>query len=198
MEPEEMKNLWSEMSAEREQQKLLTDQLIFTMTKNKYQSKLKKIWMPEIIGTIVSLAAVLYILMEFQKFNNWYLEASAIISVVILVVLSILSIRSVQRLRSVNISQISFRESLSAYAQRKKEFISVQKLSFVLGALLLVVVLPVMGRLIGGKDLFANSCLWIWYSIGFIFFSFCARYVFRHYLKTASEAENIFKELDIK
>jgi uncharacterized membrane protein required for colicin V production len=78
----------------------------------------------------------------------------------------------------------------------KKEFITVQKLGFVLGALLLVVILPVMGKLVGGKDLFASSWLWIWYSIGFIFFSFYARYVFRHYLKSVSEAEIILKELE--
>ena len=196
MEPEELKNLWSEMSTEREKQKLLTDQLIHTMTKTNYQSKLKKIWIPEIIGTAVSLTAVLFILMEFQKFNSWYLEASAIISVLILVILPFLSIKSVQRLRNVNISRISFRDSLSAWAQRKKEFIIVQKLGFVLGALLLVVILPVMGKLVGGKDLFSNSSLWIWYSIGFIFFSLYARYVFRHYLKSVSEAELILKELE--
>ena len=196
MEPEEMKNLWSEISAEREKQELLTDQLILTMTKNNYQSKLKKIWVPEIIGTIVSLAAVLFILMEFQKFNTWYLEACALVSAIVLLLLPFLSIRSLQRLHSVNISRISFRESLTEYAVRKKEFITIQKLSFVQGALLLVVILPVMGKLIGGKDLFASSWLWMGYSIGFIFFSFYARHVFRHYMKTVSEAELMLKELE--
>ena len=105
MEPEELKKLWTEMSVEREKQKLLTDQIILNMTKSNYQSKLKKIWIPEIIGTAVCLMVVIFILMNFQKFNTVYLEASAIIAAVILVLLPFLSIRSVQRLHSVNISK---------------------------------------------------------------------------------------------
>ena len=166
------------------------------MTKANYQSKLKKIWIPEIIGSAVSLGAVLYILMDFQKFNAWYLEVCAIISVIVLMLLPFLSIRSVRRLQSLNISRNSFKESLLEYAKRKKGFIAVQKLSFVLGALLLVVILPVMGKLIGGKDVFTSSWLWIWYSIGFVFFSFCARLVFRHFQKSVSEAELSLKELE--
>ena len=46
-----MKNLWSEMSAEREKQKVLTDKIILNITMTNFQSKLKKIWIPEIIGT---------------------------------------------------------------------------------------------------------------------------------------------------
>ena len=196
MEPEELKKLWTEMSAEREKQKLLTDQIILNMTKSNYQSKLKKIWIPEIIGSALCLTIVIFILMNFQKFNTVYLEASAIIAAVILILLPILSTRSVQRLHSVNISKSSFRDSISEYAQRKKEFITVQKLSFVMGALLLVVILPVMGILVGGKDLFSSSWLWMGYSIGFVFFTICARYVFKHYMKSVSEAELILKEVE--
>jgi hypothetical protein len=53
-----------------------------------------------------------------------------------------------------------------------------------------------MVKLIGGKDLFTESRLWIWYSIGFVFFSFYDRYVFRHYMKSVSEAETVLKELE--
>jgi len=196
MELDEMKKLWTDMSAEREKQKLLTDQMVQNMTKSNYQSKLKKIRIPEIMGTTISIAAALYILMDMQQFNTWYLTGCGIISAIILVLLPFLSIRSVYRLQSVNISGVSYKETLLAYAKRKKEFVSVQKLAFILGALLVVVILPVMGKLIGGKDLFAESWLWIWYSIGFLFFSFYARYVFRHYMNSVSEAEVILKELE--
>jgi hypothetical protein len=196
MELEEMKKLWVDMSAEREKQKILTDQMVQYMTKSNYQSKLKKIWVPEIVGTIVSIAAALLILMNMQQFNTWYLRGCGIISVFILVILPFLSIRSVHLLQSVNISGINYKETLHAYAKRKKGFVYVQKLAFILGALLMVVILPVMGKLIGGKDLFTESWLWIGYSILFVFFSFYARYVFRQYMKSVSEAEVILKELE--
>jgi len=196
MELEEMKNMWSDMSAEREKQKLLTDQIILNMTKSNYQSKLKKISIPEIIGSAVSIAIVLYVLIDLRKLNTGYLMACGIITVIILVLLSFLSIRSIHRLHSVNISGINFRESLLQFARRKKEFVSVQKFGFILGALLLVVSLPVMGKLIGGKDLFREYWLWICYSAGFVFFYGFSRYIYRHYMKSVSEAEVILKELE--
>jgi hypothetical protein len=60
----------------------------------------------------------------------------------------------------------------------------------------MVVVLPVMGQLIGGKDFFKVTRLWWIYSIAFIFFSAFARWVYSCYNKTADDAGNILKELE--
>jgi hypothetical protein len=54
-----------------------------------------------------------------------------------------------------------------------------------------------MGRLIGGKDLFIESRLWIWYAIGYLFFYVFSKWIFRKYAKATVEAEEILKELEI-
>ena len=52
-----------------------------------------------------------------------------------------------------------------------------------------------MGMLIGGKDLFTETRLWMWYVIGYPFFYLFARWVFKGYIKSAADAENILREL---
>ena len=81
------------------------------------------------------------------------------------------------------------------YSKGKIQFVFVQKLSFYLGSILMLAILPVMGQLIGGKDLFKETSLWIWYAIGFPFFYWFAKWVFKSYIKSTADAENILKEL---
>jgi len=81
MEFEEMKSLWEEMSGKFEQQKKLTDLVIIRMTKSDYKNKIMKIFIPELIGALTCFAAVLYILISFQKLDVWYLMACGVVSV---------------------------------------------------------------------------------------------------------------------
>jgi hypothetical protein len=196
MEFEEMKSLWGELSGRIEQQKKLTDSLINKMTRSDYKNKIKKIFIPELIGALVCFAGALYILFSFQKMDKWYLIVCGIVSVLILFLLPVLSFNSMHRIRSVNILNNNYKESLLEYSKGKQQFVFIQKLSFYLGAILLLTVLPVMGRLIAGKDLFIETHLWLWYAVGYPFFYGFSRWVFRKYAKTTAEAENILKELE--
>ncbi|MEP6594799.1 MAG: hypothetical protein ABJA71_02585 [Ginsengibacter sp.] len=62
-------------------------------------------------------------------------------------------------------------------------------------SILMLVILPVMGQLIGGIDFFTETRLWIWYVTGFPFFYLFAKWVFKSYNKSTADAENILKEL---
>lgn len=196
MEFEEMKSLWSEMSGKMEQQKKLTDSLIIKMTKVDYRNKIMKIFIPELIGTLVCFAAVLYILISFQKLDKWYLILCGIVSVLILLLLPFFSFNAMHKIRSVNILANNYKQSLLEYSKGKQQFVFVQKLSFYFGAVLLLAVLPVMGQMIAGKDLFIESRLWLWYAIAYPFFYGFSKWVFRKYSKVTVEAENILKELE--
>jgi len=197
MEFEEMKSLWGEMSGKIEQQKKLTDSLIIKMTKADYKNKIMNILIPELIGVLVCFAAALYILFSFQKLDRWYLIVCGIVSVLILLLLPVLSFNAVHKIRSVNILANNYKQSLLEYSKGKRQFVFVQKLSFYLGAVLFLTVLPVMGQLIAGKDLFIESRLWLWYAIGYAFFYGFSKWVFRKYTRSAAEAEEILKELEV-
>jgi hypothetical protein len=197
MELEEMKTLWEEMSVDIEKQKKLTDSLIIKMTNSNYRSKIAKILIPEVIGSLVCIAGILFILINFQNLGNWYLLVCGIISSLILFILPVLSIKAIRNIRSINISGNNYKQSLLEYAERNMQFVSVQKLSFYLGAVLMLTILPVMGKLISGTDFFKATNIWYWYAIGFPFLYTFARWVFKSYNKITADAENILKELEV-
>jgi hypothetical protein len=197
MELEEMKTLWGEMSAEIEKQKKLTDSLIIKMTQVNYKNKMNKILIPEVTGSIVCFAGLIFILLNMQKLNNWYLLACGIITVIILLILPVLSIKAIRRMMGVNILNNDLKQSLLEYAKSKKQFVSVQKLSFYLGAILMLTTIPVAARIIGEMDLFIKTRLWLWYAIAFPFFYGITNWIFKSYNKTSKAAENILKELDV-
>jgi hypothetical protein len=197
MEIEEMKTLWEEMSSEIEKKNKLTDTMIIKMIHTDYRNKLQNILIPEVIGAFVCLAGALFIIVNLQKLNVWYLLICGIVSVLILFLLPILSLKAIRKIRSLNIPDNNFKQSLLEYSKSKLQFVFVQKLSFYLGALLMLSIIPVMGKLISGTDFFKATSLWYWYAIGFPFFYFFANWVFKSYRKTVSQAESILKELDV-
>jgi hypothetical protein len=195
MQLEEMKTLWGEMSIEIEKQKKLTDSLIIRMTQADYRNKINKILIPEAISALVSFAGILFILINFQKLNTWYLLVCGLIVVLILSLLPILSIKAVWKIRSINISDNNYKQSLMEYSKGKMQFVFIQKLSFYMGAILMLVILPVMGKLISRMDFFKETSLWLSYAIAFPFFYWFAKWVFSCYIKSTVDAENILKEL---
>ena len=196
MELEEMKTLWAEMSAAVEKQKKLTDSIIIKMTQTNYSTKINRIFIPELIGSFVCFAMGLYILANFQKLNTWWMAAFGAAGVLILFLLPVLSLRTIHTLRSVNILQSNYKQSLQLYAKGKLQFIFVQKLSFYLSAVMMVLLFPVMCMILGVKEPFKHASLWIAYLIMFPLFYFLARWVFRKYIKMTGDAENILKELE--
>ena len=195
MELEEMKNLWQEMSAEVEKQKKLTDSLIIKMTQMHYKNKLNKILIPEAAGTLIAFAAAIFILTNIEKLNTPLLLGCGIISVLVLVLMPILSINSVLRMKYLNVSANNYKESLLEYSEAKMRFVSIQKLSFVFGSILMVTILPVMCQLVGKPYALKTNEIWYSYVIAFPFFFWFARWVFKCYVKSAVGAENILKEL---
>ena len=72
----------------------------------------------------------------------------------------------------------------------------VQKANFYLSAILFLVILPVTGMLIGGKDLFKETNLYLFYVVVFPFFYPFCKWVFKKYSKIVAEAENMLKALE--
>lgn len=196
MELEEMKTLWGEMSAEIDKQKKLTDSLIIKMTRLNYRNKISKILVPELLGSLVCVGFFIYIMINIQKLNTWYLMAFGLTGAFILLILPVLSIRAIYTMKSVKISADNYKQSLFKYSKGKLQFVFVQKLSFYLGGILLVVILPVMGMLMKGKNLFHETKLWVWYLVAAPLFYIISRWVYKSYMKMTADAENILKELE--
>lgn len=198
MELEEMKEQWQEMSKEIKKQQLLTDKLIIDMTQEKYNSKIKSISIPETIGTFICFAMVTYIFINFYKLDTWYMRLSGIFTALFCVVLPVLSLRSIFRMQRLNMSTLNYKQALEKFAKNKKQFVLIQKVSFYLNFVLVIVSLPVASKLMSGKDLFLESKVWLWYiPFGFIFLYLFSKWVFKHYKKNTESAEELLKDLEI-
>ncbi len=196
MELEEMKMLWGEMSAAIEKQKKSTDTLIIKMTQVNYRHRISKIAVPEKISAVVCAAIIIFIIVNFQKLGTWYLQLFAVLTVVILGALSFLSLRAIHKMSSINISANNYKQTLAEYSKGRLQFMFVQKLSFYLTAILLVVSLPVMVQLIAEKNPFKVTRLWMFYAVSFPFFTIFARWVYKYYSKTTRQIEGLLKDLE--
>lgn len=196
MQLDELKTIWAAVSEEIEKQKTLTQSMIIKMTESNYKTKLNNILLPELTGTLVCFVWVFYILINLDQFDKWYLLACGIIAAALLVIMPVISLKAVYKIRHLNVTGNNVKQSLQEYSKRKLQFIFIQKISFYLGAILIVVIVPVTGKLIAKKDFFTDTSLWLWYSIGFIFFYLFAKWVFKKYSRSVNDAENILKELD--
>ncbi len=196
MEIEEMKGLWNSLSEELDRQKLLTDKMILEMTQQKYQDKLKGISLPETVGTIVCFAMAAYALVNFGKFDTWYLVLCGVISISFCLVLPFLSMRSIFRMKKIDISGSSYKEALKQYAREKDNFVRVQKAGYYLGFIFSLAVLPVAGKLMKDKDLLADGKIWIWYiPLALAFHFLFSKWVWKHYSSVTRGAKSLLEEI---
>jgi transcription antitermination factor NusG len=196
MELDEMKTQWQAMSVEIEKQKKLTDAIIIKMTQLNYKNKINKILLPEASASVICMAALCYLLVNLRHLTTWYLLVCGLIAVVVLFVTPILSISTILKMAAIDVSANDYKQTLAAWSKRKIQFVNGQKLSICLASLIMVVLPPVAFKLIAGMDLFKTGNLWYWYAICFPLFYWGANWVYKYYVKTVGDAENILKELE--
>lgn len=197
MELEEMKSLWSNLSKEVEQQKILTDNLIMEMTKERFTSKMDKIAIPEIVGTLICFAMALFIIVNLNKLDTWYLMACGVFTVAYLILLPILSLQTLYKMRNINVSEHSYKGALINFAKYKKRYMVIQKSSVFFSILLLITTLPVSGKILSGKDIFMQNSVWYWYvPLMLVFLFFFYRWALKCLGSITNSAEGLLKDLE--
>jgi hypothetical protein len=197
MELEEMKSLWEQMTIKIEKQERLTDQLIMEMTKERYHKKFRKISTYESIGAVICFIGAAVLLLNINKMDSWYMMLSDIFTIAILIILPILSLKSIRGIQRINIGENNLKETLMEYGIKKQRFLFIQRISIALSFVLMVTALPVMSKIMSGKDIFTESNVLYWYvPIGMVILFFFARWVFKYYQNIAKSAEKILEEIE--
>ncbi len=194
MDLNDLKNAWDNQDHTAEQN--VAPKIIDQIVQEKYHSKIKKIVFPEIIGSMICVAAAVFICISFAKLDTFFLKGVGILSVLLLLVVSIISFLSI---KSLNIPQdISqpYAETLKIFATQKLKFYRLQKINITLGYLILVTVIILVFKFFGGKDLSGNKYFWTFsFTIGYIFLLFYSSHVSAFYKKSLKQAEELLKEL---
>lgn len=197
MELEEMKTAWKNMDKELQQQKLLTNNLIIKMTKERYQNRFSGITTYESIATAICFGTAGYIILNINKLDSWYFIASGIFTIILLITLPIFSLGLLKKLRSIDITNNTYKESLVQFATRKEKFLLFQKMTFYLNLVLILIILPLAAKLLNGKDILGELRLWIWYvPILLIFMVFFFRWVYNGYKGITDHAGRILHDME--
>jgi hypothetical protein len=200
MELEEMQATWSQMSDQLENQKKLTNTLIMEMTKERYKNKIGILSKYEGIGAVICFIAAILLISRFSKLDTWYLLASGIFTVCYLIVLPVVVLRSINSMKNIDLTNNTYKETLIAYAKKKRQFLLTQKAGIYLNFILLAVSLPVVVKVFKGKDIFiTNIDLLYWYiPIMAVFLILFSIWVYDKYKKVTASASHILQELEDK
>ena len=194
MELDDLKSTWQDESNTSTQNNFTT--LIDKMTQEKYHSKIKKITLPEIIGSIICIIAAGFIVLNFNKLDTIVLQAVGVASIIIILVISILSILSLQRLNIKKDLNKPYAETLKVFAKQKLAFYKLQKLNIILCYLLMVTIIVLLPKLFDNKDITEYQYFWLSaFSTGYIFLLLLSKFVSKFYRKTLQQTEELLKEL---
>lgn len=198
MELEEMQKAWSEMSAELEQEKKLSNQLIMEMTQERLKNKIGIIAKYETIGAIICVIAAMMLLSKFKELDTWYLFASGLFTVSYLILLPVLVLRSIQAMQRINLTHNTYKETLISYTKKKKQFLLIQRVGIYLNFILLGVSLPVIIKVFKGKDIFiTNSKILYWYiPIMIIFLVIFSIWGYKKYKKITLSGSQMLEEIN--
>lgn len=193
MELDNLKNSWT---AANSQTKINTE-MIDQITQSKYNSNVKKIVYPEIIGVLICLFGAIYIRFHFDKLDTDFMKGTGILAIILLVLLPIISLISVLQFHKIGDVSKPYAETLKDFALQKIRFHKLQKINVILCYLLLVTVIILFSKLFGEKDITESKLFWITsFSLGYIFLLSYSGWVAKYYGKTLQQTEELLKELN--
>lgn len=197
MEIEELQTVWSEMSDQLEKQKKLTNELIMQMTQDRYRTKFDKITFYETIGAIVCFVMAIYLLVNIDKLDTWYLLSCGIFTITFLIILPVITLGLLGKIKRINILKNSFKETIVGYEKAKNQLLLTQRVGIYLSFILVFTCLPVFSKIIKNKDLFLQTEVWfIYLPIMAVFLFFFTRWGYKCYKNITNSAENILKQLE--
>ena len=196
MELEELKLNWNELGKTLEKQELLNVRLIEQVTNVNYQSRLKKLIYPELIGAIICVIGAIGIFWNFALLNSDILQVMGVLSVILLILLPVISFQSLKGFRQVDMAEHNYAKMLAQFAKDKIRFQKLQKLAAILSPILMFVFIPTSFKLLTGKDFTIYLTFWaISLPLCLLFVVVLSRWVLKHYNQVLKQAEALLAEL---
>ncbi|WP_196886029.1 hypothetical protein [Aureivirga sp. CE67] len=198
MDLDKMKDNWEKLSNEIEKQKSITDKLVLDMTKEKYNKKMNGILIPELIGGIICFSVAAYGILNFDKLDTWYLQLCGVLFLVSLIIFPIIVLRSIFNLKKISSGNLTSRETLENFIEKKKNVIFVQKITAVSNAFLLFTTLPVCAKILNDKNIFLKPTkLLLFVGIMGVFLFFFTRFAINALKKKTKNMQELLESLEV-
>jgi hypothetical protein len=196
MELDDFKNAWNEMGNQQKETTTVNLKKIDTMSKRKTYTLLKKILLPEILGSAICIGCALFIGFNFYTLDTIAYQISGVLGIVLCLILSAISLMSIRKLYQPVDAGKPYAETLKEFAVNKIRFCKLQKLNITLSYLFFVTVILLLPKILGRTN-FAGSYLYFLcsYTLGYSLLLLFSKWVFRSYNNTIRQTENLLNEL---
>lgn len=197
MELDDLKQTWKETKNTMQEHQALSPAQFKLVSGSNYHSKMRRIIIPEIVGSIICLAAAVYLGLRFVDLDTYLLQAAGLLSILLLLCVPVISILSTWKLYKVGDVKQPYALTLQSFAVQKIRFVKLQKLNVTLCYLLLVLLIIILFKLFNNQNISGNNYYWLFsFTIGFIFLLFYSRWVESYYYKSLRQAEDLLRELN--
>lgn len=195
MELDDLRKQWEAADAQQHKKNRLTPDVVNEMTQRKFQSMLRRIEIPELIGGTICIVALGFIALNFGELNTVFLQGAGVAAVLLLAIIPMLSFLSLNGF-DVDIDK-PYIATLKHFARRKLRFLKYQKANVLLSYMLLVTVIILLPKFFFSTDVNENRLFWIFaFPAGYVFLIFYSRWVNKMYGSILREAEELLSELE--
>ena len=196
MELDDLKNTWNEMDNQVKEKQNLTLKIFDKMSNRKFHSKMYKIILPEILGSLICISSAFFIGFNFHKLVGATYQIIGVIGILIFVMVTGISLLSLQNLNKVGDVGKPYVDTLKDFATQKIKFYKLQKLNLRLSYLQLVIVVLLLPKFFEKSGITDSKYFYIFsFSFCFIFLLIFSKWVMKSYNKTIRQTEDLLKEL---
>src|SRR5580704_3303010 len=197
MELDDFKSTWDEVTDRVKENQNINLKIIDKLKITTFHASLRRILLPELLGSIVCIASSIFIIINFDKLDSISFKIAGIITLFLLIFLPSISLWSVHLLyRSVDINK-SYADTLKDFAVQKIKFCKLQKLNITLSYLLMATVIIITTRLFGRNKATGSLYFFITaFGLGYIILLSFSKWVFKKYNKTIQQTEELLNVLE--
>jgi hypothetical protein len=198
MELDDLKNTWNEIDNQVKGKQNVTLKIFDKMSNRKFHSKLYKIILPEILGSLICISSAFFIGFNFDKLDGTTSQIIGVIGILVFVMVTAISLLSLQNLNKVGDVGKPYVDTLKDFATQKIKFCKLQKLNLRLSYLQLVIVVLLLPKLFSNNGIPYGIYFYTFsFSCCFIFLLFFSKWVMKSYNKTIRQTEDLLKELTV-
>ncbi|MDI9366704.1 MAG: hypothetical protein QM541_17235 [Flavobacterium sp.] len=196
MELDDFKTTWDELGNQVKANQNLNLKIFDKMSRTRFHSNLKRILLPELLGSIICFGFAIFTIFNFDKLDTASFKIAGAIAILLFIFLPAISLWSIQQLYKLTDINKSYADTIKDFAVQKIKFCRLQKLNFTLSYLLLATVILISTRLFGRNDVTNNSYFFIIsFGFGYIILLSFSKWAFKKYNKTIQQAEDLLNEL---
>ena len=196
MELDDLKNTWNEIDNQVKGKQNFTIKIFDKMSNRKFHSKLYKIILPEILGSLICISSAFFIGFNFGKLNGATYQIIGLLGIFVFVIVTVISLLSLQNLIKVGDVGKPYVDTLQDFGTQKIKFYKLQKLNLRLSYLQLVIVVLLLPKFFEKSGITDSKYFYIFsFSFCLIFLLIFSKWVMKSYNKTIRQTEDLLKEL---